>query len=77
MSRKNIKDLKSTVNDVGTYVTQIIHFVDGTKRTFTGIKSDTIKQGQFTKFQCKDGRWLFINDEKVLCIEVFSEDGLG
>jgi predicted transcriptional regulator len=77
MNRKAIKDLQSTVNDVGTYVTQIIHFVDGTKRTFTGIKSDTIKQGQFTKFWLKNGSMLFINDEKVLCIEVFSEDELG
>ena len=77
MSRKYIKDLQSTVNNVGACVTQIIHFVDGQKRTFTGIKSDSIKQGQFTKFQCNDGRWLFINDEKVLCIEIFSEDSLG
>tara|TARA_B100001059_G_scaffold84097_1_gene82142 strand:- start:10745 stop:10969 length:225 start_codon:yes stop_codon:yes gene_type:complete len=74
MSPNKIKDLQSTVNDVGTFVTQIIHFVDGTKRTFTGIQSDSIKQGQFTKFKLRDGRWLFINDEKVLCIEVFSED---
>mgnify|MGYP003656495972 FL=1 len=35
--KNKIKDLQSTVNDVGEYVTQIIHFVDGTKRTFTGI----------------------------------------
>ena len=30
-------------------VTQIIHFKDGIKRTFTGILPDTLKQGQFTK----------------------------
>ncbi len=72
-----ITDLQSTINNVGEYVTQIIHFVDGQKRTFTGIRSNSIKQGQFTKFQLKDDRWLFINDEKVLCIEVFSEDSLG
>ena len=75
--KNKIKDLQSTVNDVGEYVTQIIHFVDGTKRTFTGIKSDTIKQGQFTKFWLKNGSMLFINDDKVLCIEVFLEDNLG
>jgi len=69
-----MRDLQSTVKNQGEYVTQIIHFVDGQKRTFTGIRSDSIKQGQFTKFKLKDGRWLFINDEKVLCVEVFSED---
>tara|TARA_R110001592_G_scaffold5129_9_gene28507 strand:- start:960 stop:1193 length:234 start_codon:yes stop_codon:yes gene_type:complete len=77
MVTEKIKDLQSTVNDVGEYVTQIIHFVDGQKRTFTGIRSDSIKQGQFTKFWLKNGSMLFINDEKVLCIEVFSEDELG
>ena len=39
---KSDKDLQSTVNDVGKHVTQIIHFIDGQKRTFTGIKSDSI-----------------------------------
>ena len=71
---KSNKDLQSTVNDVGVYVTQIIHFVDGQKRTFTGIRSDSIKQGQFTKFWLRNGSMLFINDEKVLCIEVFHEE---
>ena len=69
-----VKDLQSTLNDVSKYVTQIIHFEGGEKRTFTGIRSDSVKQGQFTKFQLKDGRWLFINDDKVLCIEVFPEE---
>tara|TARA_R110000851_G_scaffold33816_1_gene90199 strand:+ start:5900 stop:6130 length:231 start_codon:yes stop_codon:yes gene_type:complete len=75
--KNKIKDLQSTVNDVGEYVTQIIHFVDGTKRTFTGIQSSSIKQGQLTKFWLKNGSMLFINDDKVLCVEVFSEDDLG
>ena len=55
-------------------VTQIIHFKNGVKRTFTGILPNTLKQGQFTKMSTKDGRMLIINDSNVLCIEVFAED---
>ena len=66
-----MKNLKSTVNEQGKYVTQIIHFVNGIKRTYHGIKSESIKQGQFTKMTCKDGTMLMINDANVLCIEIF------
>jgi len=69
-----MKNLKSTVNEQGKYVTQIIHFVNGVKRTYHGIKSESIKQGQFTKMLCKDGTMLMINDANVLCIEIFPED---
>lgn len=31
-------------------------------------------QGQFTKFETADGRLVMINDAKVLCVEVFSEE---
>jgi len=67
-------DLKSTVNEYGEVVTQIIHFKGGIKRSFQGILSDSIKQGQFTKMRMKDGRMLMINDENVLCIEIFKEE---
>lgn len=67
-------DLKSSVTEiVGEYVTQIIHFTGGEKRTFNNIVTKTIRQGQFTKFQQKDGTWIMINDKNVLCIEVFNE----
>ena len=69
-----MKNLKSTVNEQGKYVTQIIHFVNGVKRTYHGIKSESIKQGQFTKMLCKDGTMLMINDSNVLCIEIFKEN---
>ena len=55
------------------YVTQIIHFKDGVKRTYSGIIPESIRQGQFTKFRQKDGTWVMINDDNVLCIEVFKE----
>ena len=67
-------DLKSSVTEIaGDYVTQIIHFMGGEKRTFNNIIAKTIRQGQFTKFQQKDGTWIMINDKNVLCIEVFNE----
>lgn len=68
-------DLKSSVNEIsGELVTQIIHFLGGEKRTFSNIKSKSIRQGQFTKFQQKDGTWIMVNDKNILCIEVFSEN---
>jgi hypothetical protein len=66
-------NLRSSVESVGEYVTQIIHFVGGEKRTFSDIESSTIKQGQFTKLKVKDGRYIMINDKNVLCIEVFPQ----
>tara|TARA_R110000796_G_scaffold168813_1_gene285732 strand:- start:114 stop:323 length:210 start_codon:yes stop_codon:yes gene_type:complete len=69
-----MKNLKSTVNEQGKRVTQIIHFIGGIKRTYHGILPETIKQGQFTKMFCKDGTMLMINDINVLCIEIFKEE---
>ncbi len=69
-----MKNLKSTVNQQGKTVTQIIHFIDGVKRTYHGILSESIKQGQFTKMTCKDGTMIMVNDQNVLCIEIFKED---
>ena len=66
-------NLKSSVNNVGKTVTQIIHFVGGEKKTFTGVLSESINQGQMTKFRCSDGKMIMINDKNVLCVEVFSE----
>jgi hypothetical protein len=66
-------DLQSSIKKQGKYVTQIIHFIGGEKRTFNNIKSSEIKQGQFTKLITKDERMILINDKNVLCIEVFPE----
>jgi len=66
-------DLQSSIKSQGEYVTQIIHFIGGEKRTFENIKSTTVKQGQFTKLSTKDGRMILINDKNVLCIEIFAE----
>ena len=66
-------DLQSSVKKQGKYVTQIIHFVGGEKRTFEYIETSVIKQGQFTKLTTADGRMIMINDKNVLCIEVFPQ----
>ncbi len=72
---KNNMNLNSSVNEIcGKYVTQIIHFMGGEKRTYKNIDSATIRQGQFTKFKQKDGPWIMINDKNVLCIEVFEQN---
>ena len=66
-------DLKSSIAEQGKYVTQIFHFVGGVKRTYDGIIVDSIRQGQFNKFKCKNGAMVLINDDNVLMIEVFEE----
>ena len=66
-------DLKSSIAKQGKYVTQIFHFVGGVKRTYDGIIVDSIRQGQFTKFKCKNGVMVMVNDANVLMIEVFEE----
>ena len=69
----DFKSLNSSVLRIGKTVTQIIHFVGGEKKTFTGVLSESIMQGQMTKFMCTDGKMVMINDKNVLCVEVFSE----
>jgi len=66
-------NLHSTAGSLGKTVTQIIHFNNGNKRTFSGIVTESIKQGEFTKMQLTDGRLLMVNTANVDCIEIFSE----
>lgn len=66
-------DLQSSVKQQGKYVTQIFHFVGGEKRTYDGIEVESIRQGQFTKFKCRNGAMVLINDKNVLMIEVFED----
>tara|TARA_R110000803_G_scaffold155219_3_gene219906 strand:- start:686 stop:913 length:228 start_codon:yes stop_codon:yes gene_type:complete len=71
---RKLVNLQSTVNKQGETVSQIIHFKGGIKRTYHGIISETIKQGQFTKMVLEDGSMLMVNDDNVLCIEVYNEN---
>ena len=72
--KTNQPNLMSHSQEVGEVVTQIVHFVGGVKRTYTGVIPSTIKQGQFTKVRLTNGSMVLINDANVLCIEVFKED---
>ena len=67
-------NLLSSVNKEGKYVTQIIHFKDGKRKTIKGIISSSIETGKFTKFNCKDGRMIMVNDNTVNMIDTFGEE---
>jgi hypothetical protein len=74
LNMKTKTNLKSTVTEKGRYVSQILHFINGEKRTFNNVDSHSIKQGQFTKFETKDGRLVMVNDKNILCIEIITEE---
>lgn len=64
--------LKSSVEQKGGVVDEIVHFTRGKKATFRGVLTDTIQQQQFTHFDCTDGRRIYINDENVNFFEVLN-----
>jgi len=72
--QKKMVSLKSSIIAKGRYVSQILHFVGGEKRTFNNVDTHSIKQGQFTKFETKDGRLVMVNDKNILCIEIITEE---
>ena len=66
-------DLESSIKTQGEWVTKIIHFLGGEKRTLTGVNTRSIRQGQFTKFSLKNGSYVMVNDKNVLMVEIFNE----
>lgn len=64
-------NLKSSVSDKGEIVTQIIHYRDGSKKTFHGVIAESIEQSEFTRFDLQDGRRIYVNPRNVNCFEVF------
>jgi len=67
-------NLLSSASKKGKVVTQIITGITGIKKTFRGVKTETIEQGQFTKFETEDGRLVMVNDTNVMFVEIFSEN---
>lgn len=67
-------NLKSSVESKGPIVTQIVTMMGGYKKTFRGIQTDTIEQGEFTHFETLDGRMVLVNTKNVLFVEIFKED---
>ena len=68
-----VMNLKSTVNDVGDVVTQVIHFENGEEKTFEHIIPSTIKVGAFTKFGTTDGKLVSVAHKKVVWFETHKE----
>jgi hypothetical protein len=66
-------NLLSSVSRKGKVVTQIITFVGGYKKTIEGIKTETIKQSEFTHMETEDGRLILVNPKNVLMVEVFDD----
>lgn len=66
-------NLKSSMADMGKKVTQIIYNNNGLKKTIHGVRTDTIEQSQFTRFDTVDGKRFYINDANVWMIEVHDE----
>jgi len=61
---------KSSVCEIGEVVTEIILFSNGNKKTFEGIKTETISQNEFTQFDLMDGRRIYVNPKNVDSFEV-------
>ena len=74
IQKEKMVSLKSSITAKGKYVSKILHFIGGEKRTFNGVDTESIKQGQFTKFETKDGRLVMVNDKNILCIEIIKEN---
>ena len=66
-------DLKSTTQRQGRYVTQVIHYIHGEKKTIFNIDTESIIQGEFTKMWDKSGRLFMVQAKNVLLIEVFEQ----
>ena len=65
--------LLSSVEKKGKTVTQIITYIGGYKKTFRGVITSKIEQGEFTHLDLVDGRTVLVNTKNVLSVEVFSE----
>lgn len=68
-----MQSLKSNIEELGETVTQIITSTTGVKKTIRGIKTKTIVQNEFTRFDTEDGRRIMVKDDNVFLIEVFNE----
>lgn len=67
-------NLQSAVNRVGSSVTEIIAFRDGSKKTFKGVITESLEQGEFTKFQTKTIPLVAIHTKNVNYFEVHREE---
>ena len=68
-------NLQSSVQDLGEVVTQYVLFNSGNEKTYKGIITSTIEQSQFTRFDCVDGKRVYLNTKNIDCFEVFKNNG--
>ena len=68
-----MKSLLSSVESKGKTVTQIITNINGIKKTFRGVITSSIEQGQMTHFDLVDGRTIMVNDKNISWVEIFKE----
>jgi len=66
----------SSVYRIAKRTKQIFHFVGDVKRTFSGIMTDEILEGEMLKLFLEDGRMLIINKKNLLMTEVFSDEAV-
>jgi hypothetical protein len=64
------KDLKSSVAQKGDVVDQYILFSNGNEKTYRGVKTESISQSQFTRFELVDGTRVYVNTRNVDAFEV-------
>lgn len=67
-------NLHSSVQDKGRFVSQIITFKGGYKKTIRGVDTTSLMQSEFTHFNTKDGRKVMVYTPNVFMVEVFGED---
>lgn len=65
--------LRSSVEQHGDVVTQITGFLDGSKKTWRRVKTETIEEGSFAKFETEDGRKVYVNINNVAWFEIIKE----
>ena len=63
-------DCQSSVKSQGKFVTQIIHFVGGEKRTFENVESEYIKISQITQIYCNTST----DHRRIFLLEVSAEN---
>lgn len=51
---------------------QILHFINGTKRTLFGVTG--VKDNEFTHLKLEDGRKIIVNKANLLMTEIFKDD---
>jgi hypothetical protein len=63
----------SSAEQVGDIVTQIIGFKSGHKKTWHRVKTKTIEQSEFTRFDLVDGRRVYVKTDEVEWFEVMTQ----